>query len=344
MEESVMKTIWKTTILGALVLALAAFVVPGDSRAASGYYDGKVISLIIPNSPGGRMTRYARLYAPYIAKYTGAKEVRIVNKKGGGGVKGTNYLWVQKPDGLSIAFTSVPTLILAQLSGSEAVQFDATKFVYLGRAATEPRVMVVGGKNEIRSIEDVQNLKRPFINPSQGTDEDFYTLAILADALNFDIKLVTGYEGQADTGVAIIKGDGDGLLTGYAYAVPLITNGDMHPILTIWTERHPDYPDVPSALEVVKGEGKAGVQAIVNMLAMHRGFFGPPDMDPTATADLREAISKAAADPEMQAEAKKQDLILLPSDGETEQARIGQITKASQSLKPILKAALDSIK
>ncbi len=339
-----MKTIWKTTVVGALVLALAAFVVPGDSRAASGFYDGKVITLIVPNSPGGRMTRYARLYAPYIAKYAGAKEVRVVNKKGGGGVKGTNYLWVQKPDGMTIAFTSVPTLILAQLSGSKAVQFDATKFVYLGRAATEPRVMVVGGTNKIRTIQDVQNLKRPFINPSQGTDEDFYTLAVLADALEFDLKLVTGYEGQADTGVAIIKGDGDGLLTSWAYTIPLIANGDMHPILTIWTDRHPDYQDVPSALEIVKGEKKAGVQAIVNMLAMHRGFFGPPDMDPKATAALRDAISKAAADPELQAEGKKQGLILLPSDGETEQARIVQITEASQGLKPVLKAALDSIK
>ncbi len=339
-----MKKIWKTAFAGALVLAVAAILLPAESLATSGFYDGKVITLILPNSPGGRMTRYARLYAPYIAKYSGAKEVRVVNKKGGGGVKGTNYLWVQKPDGMTIAFTSVPTLILAQLSGSKAVQFDATKFVYLGRAATEPRVMVVGGNNKIRTIQDVIGLDREFINPSQGTDEDFYTLAVLADALKFKLKIVTGYEGQADTGIAIIKGDGDGLLTSWAYTIPLIENGDMHPILTIWSERHPDYPDVPSALEIVKGEGKESVQAIVNMLAMHRGFFGPPNMDPKATAALRSAISKAAADPELQAAGKMQGLILLPSDGETEQARIVQITKASQGLVPVLKAALQSIK
>ncbi len=66
-------------------------------------------------------------------------------------------------------------------------------------------------------------------------------------------------------------------------------------------------------------------------------------MDPKATAALREAIAKAAADPDLQAEGKKQGLILLPSDGETEQERIVQITAASQGLKPVLKAALDSI-
>jgi len=337
-----MRTLWKSLVGGAMVLALAAFAVPGTSQA--GYYDGKVITLIVPNSPSGRMTRYARLYAPYIAKYTGAKEVRVVNKKGGGGVKGTNYLWAQKPDGMTIAFTSVPTLILAQLAGSEAVQFDATKFVYLGRAATEPRVMVVGGKNKIKSIQDVINLNRPFIYPSQGTDEDFYTMAILSDALGFKVKTVTGYEGQADTGVAIIKGDGDGLLTAWTYTFPMIEAGDMRPILSIWEERHKDYPDVPTALEVVKGDKKKAVQAIINMLAMHRSFFGPPGMNAEATAALREAVSKASADPELQAAGKKQGLILLPADGETEQAQIVQITEASEGIKPVLKAALDSIK
>ncbi|MDH5747947.1 MAG: tripartite tricarboxylate transporter substrate-binding protein [Rhodospirillales bacterium] len=339
-----MKTLWKTAFISAFVLALSAMLIPSAGQAASGFYDGKVITLIVPNSPGGRMTRYARLYAPYIAQYSGAKEVRIVNKKGGGGVKGTNFLWSSKPDGSTIAFTSVPTLILAQLSGSKAVQFDATKFVYLGRAATEPRVMVVGGTSKIKSIQDVQKMGRPFVNPSQGTDEDFYTLAVLGDSLDFKLKIVTGYEGQADTGVAIIKGDGDGLLTSWAYTIPLIKNGDMRPILTIWQDRHPDYPNVPSVLEMVKGDKKDAVQAIVNMLAMHRGFFGPPNMDPKATAALRAAISKASADSKLQAEGKKQGLILLPSDGETEQARIVQITKASQGIVPVLKAALQSIK
>ena len=155
-----MKRLYKLAA-GALA-ALALLVVSGadSARAADDYFNGKVIELILPNSPTGRMSRYANLFAPYIAKHAGADEVRVVGMRGGGGVKGTNFLWFQKPDGLTIAFTSIPTLILAQLSGSEAVQFDATKFVYLGRAATEPRSLVVGGSSEIQSIENVINLDR----------------------------------------------------------------------------------------------------------------------------------------------------------------------------------------
>jgi tripartite-type tricarboxylate transporter receptor subunit TctC len=329
------------TALAGLALIVAAGVSP--TRAADDYFKGKVIQLILPNSPSGNMARYANLFAPYIAKYAGADEVRVVNMRGGGGVKGTNFLWFQKPDGLTIAFTSVPALILAQLSGSEAVQFDTTKFVYLGRAATEPRGLVVGTKSGIESVDDLKALDREFVYPTQGTDEDFYTMAILSDALGFKEKPVTGYEGQTDTTLAVIKGDGDGLIQATRTSIPMMESGDMRLVLSIWNERDPRYPDVPSALEVVEGPQKNAVQAIVNMLAMHRGFFAPPGLDADATRILRDAITKAAADPELVKGAEEQGLILLPSPGAEEQKKIEQITTASEAIVPVLKQALESI-
>lgn len=334
----------RTLTIGALA-TLALLIVTGVDavKAADDYFKDKVIEIILPNSPTGRMSRYVNLYAPFIKKYTGADDVRVVGMRGGGGIKGTNFLWFQEPDGLSIAFTSVPTLILAQLSGSEAVQFDATKFVYLGRAATEPRMMVVGGNNEIKSIQDVIDLDREFIFPSQGTDEDFYTMAILSDALGYDMKIVTGYEGMNDTALAVIKGDGDGQIGGARSFVGAIEAGDMRPVLTVWGERMEEYPDVPDALELVEGEEKEAVQAIINMLTMHRGFFAPPDTDPEAVRILREAITKASNDPELIKGAEEGGLVLLPSPGEDEQKKIEQITAASQGIVPVLKDALQSI-
>lgn len=338
-----MKRIRTMTVAALGVLALLAVASADAVRAADDYFKGKVIELILPNSPTGRMSRYANLYAPYIKKYTGADDVRVVGMQGGGGVKGTNFLWFQKPDGLSIAFTSIPTLILAQLSGSEAVQFDATKFEYLGRAATEPRMMVVGGNSEIKSMQDVIDLDREFVFPSQGTDEDFYTMAILSDSLGYDLKIVTGYEGMNDTALAVIKGDGDGQIGGAESFAAAIEAGDMRPVLTVWGERLEDYPDVPDALELVEGDKKAAVEAIINMLTMHRGFYAPPDTDPEAVRILREAITKASADPELIKGAEEGGLILLPSPGEAEQKKIEQITAASQGIVPVLEDALQSI-
>lgn len=326
----------------ALLAMLAMTGVGSVAQAES--IRGEVVTLLSPNSAGGMMTRYARMIAPYIAKHSGAREVRVRVMTGGGGIRGTNFLWFSETDGKTIAFTSVTSLILAQLSGSEAVQFDATELVYLGRAATEPRVLTVGTRSNIMTIDDARALERPFIFPSQGTDEDFYSMAVLSDVLDMEIKVISGYNGNSDTALAIIKGDGDGHITGWSASLAIIEAGHERPILTLSNERIEGYPNVPTATELVTGEARAAVQAIVNMLDMRRGFFGPPGLDALATAELRAAISAAFKDPALIAESELAGLPLLPSDGATEQAKIGQITAASEQIVPILEAALESIR
>jgi tripartite-type tricarboxylate transporter receptor subunit TctC len=340
----------KTGSVGRCKTTLAAFCISANFvfmpllPASAESIRGKVVTLVSPNSAGGMMTRYARMIAPYLAKYSGAAEVRIHIMTGAGGIRGTNFVWFAEPDGTTIAFTSVPSLILAQLSGSEAVQFTATEFVYLGRAATEPRVLTVGATSGISSVAEAQNLNRPFVFPSQGTDEDFYIMAVLASALDVDLKVISGYNGNADTALAVIKGDGDGHITSWAASMAVINAGDERPILSLSEGRFPQFSEIPTATELVSGESRDAVQAIVNMLEMRRGFFGPPGLDAVATKELRDALSAALTDPELIAESVAAGLPLLPSPGELEQQKIDQITAASTHLIPILRAALDSIR
>ena len=114
-------------------------------------------------------------------------------------------------------------------------------------------------------------------------------MAVLADVLEIPLRVISGYDGNADTALAVIKGDGDGdgHITGWSASQAVIEAGDEVPILTLGQQRYPDFPEVPTALELVDGASRDAVQAIVNMLDMRRGFFGPPDLDPTATAELR---------------------------------------------------------
>ena len=326
-----------------LLLTLLTVACAGGAPAHAASVRGEIITLLSPNSAGGMMTRYARMIAPYIAEHAGARDVRV-RIMIGGGIRGANALWFAEPDGKTIAFTSVTTLILSQLAGSEAVKFDATRFVYLGRAATEPRVLTVGVHSNIASVEDARALGRPFVFPSQGTDEDFYSMAVLADVLEIPLKVISGYDGNAGTALAVIKGDGDGHITGWSASQAVIEAGDEVPILTLGQQRYPDFPEVPTALELVDGASRDAVQAIVNMLDMRRGFFGPPDLDPAATAELRAAVSAALEDPQLVAESVVQGLPLFPSPGDAEQIKIAQITEASQHLVPMLRTALEAIR
>ena len=326
--------------------ALAPMVmgVPGRGSAqVPDYYKDKVVNVIVAGGPSGGHTRYARLIQPYLQKHLGAREVRITNMPGGGGLKAANYLWRAKPDGLQIFFGNVSTLILAPLAGSAGATFDTAKLNFLGRATSEPRVLCVGGKSAIQSIQDVQKLKRPFVYPSQGTDEDFYTMAVLADTFGFKVKAVTGYEGNADTALAVIKGDGDGHITGWSESLGPIRSGDKHPILMVTSQKAPQFPYIPVAIDVAPAAKRATARAMANILETHRSYIGPPGMNPQAVAAFRAGVTAALQDPALLAETKKGERPVAPMDGVQQQQVIAEITKASASLSPILKAAVKEI-
>jgi tripartite-type tricarboxylate transporter receptor subunit TctC len=338
-----MDTSRRRLVLGAAALPFAAAAARAHAQAGAGFYKDKLITLVMPASSSGGHARYARMVAPYLQKHTGAKEVRITFMQGGGGLIGANHLWRAKPDGYTIAMAGIPTLILAPIAGSAGAQFDPTKFTFCGRITSELRVLAVGGKSPIRTIQDLPRLGRPFVYPSQGTDEDFYTMAVLADALGFKLKAVTGYEGNADTALAVIKGDGDGHITSYSQSEAAIKAGDKRPILTIGSTRSPDHPNVPTALEVIRGDKAAGMRAIVSTIELHRSVIGPPKMDPKATEALRAAVKAAMTDPDLVRESEKNKMPLSFLDGAEEQKLVAEIAKASATIAPVLKAAVKEI-
>lgn len=334
-------TLWRSLLLAAAALAL--FAMPSPATAGP-VYDGKTVTLIVPNSPSGPMSQYARMIAPHLAKHLGAKEVRVENQKGAGGLKGTNNLWNSAPDGMTIAFTNIPTLIIAQFAESPGVKFDASKFVYLGRVASEPRLMVVGSQSKIKTVEDIGKLGRPFVYPSQGTDEDFYTMVTLSDIFDYPLKIVTGYEGDADTALAVLKGDGDGRMTGWQASKAAVGAGDVRIVLILSTKPRPELPKAQYAIDLVKDPKKKDtLEAITTILEMSRSFFGPPNMDAAATKEMRAAITATLNDPELMKEAKAQNRDLDPAPGEDVQAKVARVMPFGKDLTPIFKKALKSI-
>lgn len=333
---------WKLLAAALLVPGLMGVSLPARSQA-SDFYKDKVLNIIVAGGAAGGHTRYARLIGPYLQKHTGAREVRITNMPGGGGLKAANHVWRLKPDGMNIFFGNVATLILAPLAGSPGAQFEPGKFTFLGRATSEPRLLTVGGKSAIKTFADVKKLGRPFVYPSQGTDEDFYTMAVLAHALGFKMKAVTGYEGNADTALAVIKGDGDGHITGWSESQGAIKAGDKRVILLIASARHPDYPDVPTAEEAAAPDQKALIRAIVDINETHRSYIAPPGTDPQAASAFRAALKAVMEDPAFIEETKKGNRPVSYMDGAQQQKIVAEISKAGANLTPILKAAVKEI-
>jgi tripartite-type tricarboxylate transporter receptor subunit TctC len=317
----------------------------GGLAQAQGFYEGKTVTLIVPHSASGGFAQYAQLLAPRLKDKLKASDVRIEHHTGAGGILGINLVWHAEPDGLTIGLSSGSSIMLAYLAGGEGVEFDATKFTYLGRVTSDDRIIFVGKDSEIKSIADLPGLGRPFVVPSQGVDDDFYAMAMLADAIGFEVKFVTGYEGGGDTTLAVVRGDGDGRLTSWTSATSPLQAGDVRPILTIGNERNPDYPDVPTALEAVSDAAKKEtIQSLMNIQALHRTFFGPPGMDEAVANEMRAAVTAVVSDPETIAAAEAAELTLRPMDGAEQQKIVADLYAASADVPALLKQAEASLK
>ena len=338
-------TIARRSLLLSAITVAAAGVFATSPLQAQNFYEGKTVTMIVPHSASGGFAKYAQLLAPEIQKQLKARTVKVEHHSGAGGLVGQNLVWVAKPDGLTFGLTSGPGLVLAQLGGAEGVQFDAVKFTWLGRAALDDRVIFVGAKSPIKSVDDVVKLGRPFKVPSQGVDEDFYGMAMLADIFGFKPQFITGFEGGGDTTLTVVKGETDGRLTSWTSAVPMLKTGDIRPILSVGEERYKDQPDVPNALDLVKDPVKRKtIQALINIQRVHRSLFGPPGMPPAAVNELRAGILAALKDPQLQENAKKANLPINPMDGATQQKVVAEIYEASGDITRILKAATATIK
>jgi tripartite-type tricarboxylate transporter receptor subunit TctC len=323
---------------------VGALLVGAPAAHAEGQLEGKVLTLIVPHSGSGMYAVYSQVLAPAIARHLKAQDVRIEHRSGAGGLVGSNLVWAAEPDGLTFGLSSGTSLMLAQLADAAGVQFDATQFTYLGRPTADDRVIIVGAESQIDGAEGLGALDRPFVMPSQGVDDDFYAMALIGHTMGFDVTFVTGYEGAADTTLAVIRGDADGRLTSWPSALSPITAGEVRPLITIGNERHPDFPDVPTALEfAIDDERRAVMRALINIQALHRSFFGPPGIDPAIASELRDAIMAAMTDPEVIRAAAQVNAPLDPMHGAQQQELIGEIYRASGEIPPILKAAVEAI-
>ena len=301
------KSKFRYVLILVLVLSVALFggcAQPAQAPPAEKpFFEGKTLTIIVPNSPGGSHDTAARTLAPYIEKYSGAKNVLVVNKRGGGGILGMNEIWHTKGDGETIMFASAITHLLSFIAKDPALEFDPTKTTWLARAINKPLILTVGTKSGIKNAEDLKNLKRPYVYPAVGLDDDFYTMNVIADSLGIDLKIVTGFAGESEIQVAQVQGTVDGLFTSFEKARSLVKEGDLIPIMVLGKERVSgiaDYPEgLPTVLEVVgDGPGRAAMEDIVEIYELYESFWGPPNMDPKATQAWYGILDKVFADAE----------------------------------------------
>ncbi len=321
---------------------------PTQTPAEKPYLEGKTLTIVVPNSPGGAHDTAARTLAPYIQKYSGAKNVLVENKKGGGGILGMNYVWGSKGDGQTVLLGSAVTNVLSAVAQAEGVEFDPAKETWLARVINKPAVLTLGKKSNINNADELKKMDRPFVYPAVGLDDDFYTMSVITKSLGLGYKVVTGFDGEGACQIAQVQGTVDGLFTAHAMADPLVKSGDTVPIMIMGTERvdWPGYENLPTVLEVIDPDSpeRQALSDIINIYSLYESIWGPPNMDEAATKAWRDTLDKVMKDPEVLEKVKQIGGTPAYIPGEELQKQIGELMVTAAPLKATFDAAAEQIK
>lgn len=312
---------------------------------SASFFEGKNIVWIIPRTPGGGYDTYSRGIGPFLEKAIPAEKVTLVFKNIYPSTIGHTTLYSAKPDGLTIGIVDGAGGAIAQLTTK--VNYDLTKFSWLGRVVTEPHVFVVGANSGIKSIDDLKNSKGPVkIAEGSPSDDDLTYMGIVEEILGVDFKFVVGYGGSSKLYQATMRGDVVGTATSQSSALKLIKSGDLVPILQYGQkERSKALPNVPALSEFARTERHKNLAAAVDsIISFERVVGAPPGIPQDRLAILQDAFWNALNDPKFVEWTKSVRRPVSPMPAKEVDGLVKTAFKAADMLTPIMNKLLEEVR
>jgi tripartite-type tricarboxylate transporter receptor subunit TctC len=330
----------KCTLVGAGLIA-AALLPHTGARAQTGaeFFNGKTVTYIVSTGPGGGYDLYGRLVAEYMQKYLPGSTFIVKNVPGAGHIIGANTIYASKPDGLTIG-TFVTGLIYNQLIGAAGVKFDLTKMSWVGKAASEPRVIVVASQQaHIQNFDQLLHNKETLKFASSGIGSSSYVeITSLAKILKLPVRVVTGYNGNEDQ-MAMRRGETNGGLGSRSSLEQFVKNGYGHFVAQIGGRE----TDVPQLKDLIKDpDGQAIVALIQSQGDIARLTAGPPGIPADRLAALRDAYKQSMEDKELQAKAEKLERPVDAAYGDAVLNLVKEALDQKPEVIAVLKAALEA--
>jgi tripartite-type tricarboxylate transporter receptor subunit TctC len=229
---------------------------------------------------------------------------------GAGEVKMANWLYNIAPkDGTAIGVISNGA-VYGGLFGNTAVQYDPSKFNWLGSLDSSPPVAVVWAKAPVKTANDL--LTTPIVIGGAGAVSNLTVWPRLVNSLlGAQLKIVTGYVGSTGVSLAMESGEVQGMI-GIEWDGLKLANRDwveqskIRVLMQFDSQRIDELPDVPTPLEFVKDERTRQVMHLfLKSQQFDRAIATPPGTPSKEVGILQRALAAMAKDPIFLADAKK---------------------------------------
>jgi tripartite-type tricarboxylate transporter receptor subunit TctC len=322
------------------LLAAATAASPALAQSGVDFFKGKTVTYIVSTAPGGGYDSYGRLVADAMQKHLPGSTFIVKNMPGAGHLIGANAIYASKPDGLTIG-TFNTGLIYNQAIKHEGVKFDLEKMSWLGKAASDPRVIAISATSPIKTYKDLLAQKDPVNFSTAGLGSASYVeTTMLASALKLPVKILTGYNGSDDQ-LAMRRGEITGSIASRSSWEQFVGNGYGRFIAQIGGNEK----DIPQlGPQVTDPNGKALVALVQSQGDIARLTAGPPGIPKDVLDALRGAYKAALEDPDLLEKAKKLGLPIEPLYGDDVLKKVKEALNQSPETVALLKKALEAEK
>ena len=307
-------------VFGVILFGVLLLVGASCGLGEAAGYPSKTIEFVAPFAAGSSADSGARLLAAGLEKELGQK-VLVVNKAGGSGEEGREYVAKAKPDGhtlLAVAASTVNTMV------TRKVNYTFDSFDAIMQYSDDASYIFVGTSSPLKTIDDfIAKAKTGSLTlATVGHMTSHHLSAVLLEKRGgFKFRYVHG--SATGAGAQVAGGHVDACTSGIPHMATMMRAGKLRIIATSAPQRDPRYPDAASWKE-------KGIDALVPAA---RGVFVPAGTPPVVREKLYQSFRKSLDSEEVK---KKFDNIGMAIDILDGQEYMKKLRQYQETMRPIL--------
>ena len=330
----------------ALLSIAVGILTAAPAGAAQPTFEGKQITMVVGAAAAGTLDAYARLLARHMGRHLPGNPTFVVQNLAGAGGAAAAQLLVSPGVADGTLMGSVTrALTLDPLLTDQQFGFDPLAFNWLGSLNKDFNGVVISNTAPVKTFADVFTTETIVAATSASSDGVVYP-NLMNRLLGTRFKVVAGYAGDAEMGLAVERGEahGRGGVTWSAIktvSADKLKDGSLKVIVQLGLTENPEWPGVPMLLDSVKDPKHRRIfELIFARQDMGRPFLLPPGV-PADLVDLfRTAFTATAKDPQFLAEAQRLSLDINPLGGKEMQDMMVRLYKTPRDIVDETKKAL----
>lgn len=295
------------------------------------FFVAQPFQIIVGYPPGAGYDLYARILSRHLgAHLPGNPKVIVQNMPGAGSLTMANHLYnAAKADGSTIGTFSRGITMLPIVDPS-GVRYDPLKFKWIGAPSGEVSVAITWGTTGLNTFADLQSRGMTAATSGPASDGSIYG-RVLNSVLGTKIKTINGYQGSAESMMAIERGEVEGA-TAISYSSLLTAKRDwlsgkrINIVAQHALKAHPQLPNVPVILDFAKtDEDRRLLEVVFARQAIGYPYAAPPGVPADRVAAIRTAFINTLADKSLLADAERGGVEIDPVSGQELQELLERI-------------------